>query len=147
MANYYCCTRTNYFGVTDPEKLKEIVGRILWDEGNLSFLAEADGRWGFGAYGSICGLRPAEPAPSNGDDEEEDSEWDADAVYVALQEIVAPGDAVIITEVGYEKLRYLVGSAIIVTRDSIETVNLQLASLDAARKLLHNPAFNTRMEY
>lgn len=66
MANYYCCTRTNYFSVTDPEKLKEIAGRILWDEGELSFLEEEDGRWSFGAYGSICGMRPQAARRANG---------------------------------------------------------------------------------
>lgn len=58
MANYYGCTRTNYFAVTDPDKLKDIVDRIVWNEGRLGFLAEHDGRWAFGAYACICGLHP-----------------------------------------------------------------------------------------
>ena len=29
MANYYGYTRTNYFAVTDPDKLKNIVERIV----------------------------------------------------------------------------------------------------------------------
>lgn len=147
MANYIGFTRTNYFSVTDADKLRDIVNRIVWGEGELNFLAEENGRWSFGAYGNIRGLRPAEPVLSDEDGEEEDSEWDADEIYAALQEIIAPGDAAIITEIGYENLRYLVGDAVIITRDSIEAVNLQRASLDAARTLLHNPAFNTQMEY
>ena len=43
MANYYGCTRTNYFAVTDPDKLKDIVDRIVWNEGRLGFKSGGPG--------------------------------------------------------------------------------------------------------
>ena len=56
MANYESCTRTNYFAVTDEEKLKNIVAHIKWGGGELDFLDKENGKWGFGGYGSISGL-------------------------------------------------------------------------------------------
>lgn len=76
-----------------------------------------------------------------------DDNYNTDDVYKALQEIVAPGDAIIITEVGYEKLRYLVGDAVVITRDAIEYINLRSAAMEAACTLLNNPQFDTQMEY
>ena len=58
--------------------------------------------YGFGAYSSICGLRHEAEDADNGD------EFEVEAVYEALSKVVAPDDAIIITEIGYEKLRYIV---------------------------------------
>ena len=144
MANYMGFTRTNYFSVTDAEKLRDIVGRIIWDNSG-SFLEEGYGGYAFGCYGSIDGLR--ESPKEDCDSEDCDDNYNADDVYEALQEIVAPGDAIIITEVGYEKLRYLVGDAVVITRDAIEYINLRSAAKAAACNLLNNPQFDTQMAY
>ena len=144
MANYYGFTRTNHFSVTDPEKLTQIVNRIRWDEGELIFLAEEDGRFCFGAYSAICGLvKPAEEADSGCDDDE----YEPESVYAALQEIVAPDDAIIITEVGFEKLRYLTAYAMVITRDGANCVELRGEALNKAQAMLHNPQYATKMEY
>lgn len=145
MANYMGFTRTNYFSVTDADKLREIVNRFIWDDSD-SFLEEGYGGYAFGCYGTIDGLR--KPTLDDDDDSEDyDDDYNVDDVYEALQEIVAPGDAIIITEVGYEKLRYLVGDTVVITRDAIEYINLRSAAVEAARKLLNNPQFDTQMEY
>ena len=144
MVNYMGFTRTNYFSVTDAEKLRDIVDRIIWDNSG-SFLEEGYGGYVFGCYGSINGLR--NPKQEDCDSEDYDDDYNADDVYEALQEIVAPGDAIIITEVGYEKLRYLVGDTVVITRDAIEYINLRSAAMEAACKLLNNPQFDTQMEY
>ena len=147
MANYYGYTRTNYFAVTDPEKLKNIIERIVWDEGSLSFLSEQDERWGFGAYACICGLRPEKAAEDQEADDDSDDEWDASAVYEALSEVIAPGDAAIITEIGYEKLRYFNAYAVIITRGQIEVEDLRSHALSTAQTLLSDPKYGTRMDY
>lgn len=144
MANYMGFTRTNYFSVTDAEKLRDIVGRIIWDNSG-SFLEEGHGGYVFGCYGYVFGLRKSKQEDC--DNEDSDDDYNADSVYEALQEIVAPGDAIIITEVGYEKLRYLVGDTVVITRDAIEYINLRSAAMEAACKLLNNPQFDTQMEY
>lgn len=141
MANYYGFTRTNYFKVTDEDQLQDIVKRIVWNDAFHTFFShDADG-FGFGSEGTICGLR----APDQ-NDEEEDADDDPEDVYKALQRIVAPDDAIIITEIGFENLRYLVGFSVVITRDQIECVDLRDESLRKAQELLQNPDFHTRME-
>ena len=110
MATYNGFTRTNYFSVTDEDMLRDIVDRIVWDNDD-GFFEDRGGKFAFGSYGSVCGLRNAESENDSDSDEayddDCDDEYEADAVYEALQSIVAPDDAIIITEIGYEKLRYL----------------------------------------
>lgn len=149
MATYNDFTRTNYFSVTDEDMLRDIVDRIVWDSGD-GFFEDRSGKFAFGSYGSVCGLRGVE-SEDNCDSEEDyddcDDDFEADAVYEALQSIVAPDDAIIITEIGYEKLRYLVGYAVVITSKAIETVELRTDAVNAARRLLNNPKFNPTMEY
>lgn len=157
MANYYGYTRTNYFSVTDPEKLKDIVDRIRWSEGDSPFFSEENGKYCFGAYDTIMGLsmKKDEAQDANAaynlydedEDYDDDKERNADMVYDALQEIVAPDDAIIITEVGHEKLRYLKGHALVITKDEIAYINLHDAAIDKARALLSNDQYTTQNEY
>ncbi len=150
MANYYGATRTNYFNVTDPEKLKDIVERINWDwVSKPAFFVEENGQFAFGAYSSICGLKPEADASAGKDllEDEDDDGYEVEAVYEALQKIVAPGSAIIITEIGFEKLRYLTAFSVIITQEAIESEELRSQSLTLARKLLGNPAYDPRMEY
>lgn len=157
MANYESCTRTNYFAVTDEEKLKNIVAHIRWGGGELDFLDKENGKWGFGGYGSISGLDFNDVKFNDDDDcddgyEEEDEweeydEWAPDAVYEALQEVVSPDDAIIITEIGYENLRHLNAHSIIITRYFIDIVELRTSALSRACEMLNNPEYDTQMDY
>lgn len=51
--------------------------------------------------------------------------------------------AVIIQESGAEKLRYLVGSALVITRDHCEYFNILNLAIDEACKLLGNPEWTS----
>lgn len=144
MANYISFTRSNYFRVTDPEAFKKIINRVITDEDSLELWERTENGttyYGFGAYSSICGLR------HEAEDVDNDGEFEVEAVYEALSKVVAPDDAIIITEIGYEKLRYLTAYAMVITREKTELVELREASIDAACSLLGNPNFDTRMEY
>jgi hypothetical protein len=108
MANYEFASRTNYFKVTDVEKLKEFVGKIgaeLWDG--------EDGTYAFGEYNLHL-------------DEYYDEESDE---YISaekeLQKLLSPGEVVVITEVGNEKLRYLRAIATIITSKTIKVLNFE----------------------
>lgn len=151
MANYKSVTRTNYFSVTDSNKLKEIVSHIQWCDGALEFFNEEKGRWGFWGYGSIRGLNFMDTECNNdGDCEEidtEDDEWEPDVVYEALQKVIAPGDAIIITEIGYENLCYLNAYSIIITCNSIEVEELRTHAILKACEMLNNPKYDTQMEF
>lgn len=144
MANYISFTRSNYFRVTDPEAFKKIINRVITDEDSLELWERTENGttyYGFGAYSSICGLR------HEAEDVDNDGKFEVEAVYEALSKVVAPDDAIIITEIGYEKLRYLTAYAMVITREKTELVELREASIDAACSLLGNPNFDTRMEY
>ena len=157
MANYYGMTRSNYFRVTDPERLKKIIAATCMDEDSLelwSCESENGPLYAFGGYGSICGLMPsfdhkAEDGPDNekSGPEDDENEPDFDAFEEELRKIVAPDDAIIITEIGYEKLRYLTAYSIVITAKHSECVDLRESCIDTAQRLLGNPNWDTRMEY
>ena len=141
MANYYGFTRTNYFAVKDEEKFRQGVASCQASEENPEVWEEAvDGQtlFAFGCYGSLSGLPCGD---------EEDYECDLGAFHNALQQVVADGHAIIITEVGYEKLRYLVGDCTVITSQEIAYTNLSDIGLAKARQLLKNPQYNPVMEY
>lgn len=144
MANYISFTRSNYFRVTDPEAFKKIINCVITDEDSLELWERTENGmtyYAFGAYSSICGLR------HEAEDADNDGEFEAEAVYEALSKVVAPDDAIIITEIGYEKLRYLTAYAVVITREKTKLVELRETSIDVACSLLGNPNFDTRMEY
>jgi hypothetical protein len=140
MANYNALTRTNYFSVTDEAKFNEIIASCRTDVGGLQVLEPSFGsrRFGFGCYGIIYGI------PPNQDVEEE---GDLYAFYDALQSVLVDSDAIIITEIGYEKLRYLVGYCTVITKRKIKLVDLHDTAVELARDMLENPKFITQMDY
>ena len=141
MANYYGFTRTNYFAVKDEEKFRQLVASCRGSEENPEVWEEAvDGQtlFAFGCSSSLSGLPCGE---------EEDYECDLGAFHSALQQVVADGHAIIITEIGYEKLRYLVGDCTVITAKEIAYTNLRDIGLAKARQLLKNPQYNPVMEY
>ena len=141
MANYYGFTRTNYFAVKDEERFRQVVASCqaseeapeVWEK-----TAEGQTLLAFGCYGSLSGF-PCE--------DEEDCECDLDAFHNTLQQVVADGHAIIITEVGYEKLRYLVGDCTVITSQKIDYTNLRDVGLTKAQQLLKDPQYNPVMEY
>lgn len=141
MANYECVTRSNYFRVKDPEAFKEFMSRVyggdaidLWEnkqeDDTLLF--------GFGVFGDICGYCAAD-----GDDEDGDYE----AFCAELQKYVAEDDAIIILESGNEKLRYVTGSAVIITSTEIEYLDITTLAKMRAAALLKNPQWVTQCDY
>ncbi len=149
MANYYGFTRTNYFRVTDAERLRKIVDNTHLGEDTLELFERkvGDETWyGFGCYDSIEGLYPNwERADEY--DEPEDADPSFDLFEDELQMILHPDDAIIITEVGYEKLRYLTAYSTIITAKGCEYVDLRNCAIDKAQELLGNPNWDTTMEY
>lgn len=140
MANYYGTTRTNYFAVTDPDRFKEIMGNVVGAEDNVEvFEREIGGvlKYGFGCYTTICGYEA----------EDEDEPYDYDAFVEDLQEVLAPGDAIVITEIGSEKLRYLYAASQIITKDAIEAVDHYAAVGEKLCELMGDDGFCTTFDY
>lgn len=93
MANYVAFARSNYFGVTDPALFQALCTR--W---NLEMITE-DGKYGF-----LC----EEGLPDDCMPPEFEQKTDFTGELAAL---LLPGDVAVMQEIGFEKLRYLVGYA------------------------------------
>ncbi len=133
MANYECTVRTNYFRVTDEERYQELFGSLYsgCDIEDFTKTAE-DGTLyhGFGAYDCI------------GVDGE-----DLDDFYEEIQKILPEDEAFILVEAGHEKLRYVVGYVIVVTKKGgIVYKSLDDVALEVARQTLGS-GFTTVLEY
>lgn len=136
--DYNATTRTNYFSVTDPERLAQLVCRMSAEDA-VQLFDDGHGKYGFGCYSNISGLIE--------NDEGFLDEPDYDLMCEELQSIIIYGDAIIIMEAGNEKLRYVVGIGTIITKDSIQVVSLRDCLLGKAREMLANAAFSTSMDY
>lgn len=142
MANYMGKTRTNYFAVTNLERLKEIIGKVNGAEDNLElFEHEIDGikKYGFGCYSTISGYYVY--------DDDGNFNYDYDAFVMDLREILAPDEVIVITEVGNEKLRYLYAVSQIITKECIETVDLYDVVGEKLCELMGDDSFQTTFDY
>lgn len=133
MANYYAYTRTNYFKVKDEQKFKELMEDLTTDEVDLDLWDKTKNGETFYAFGGSGCL-----AYNCGE---------VDEFYEKLQELIPEGEAVLVTEVGHEKLCYLEGYCTIITSDSIECVSLQEAALQKTRELLRDNKYEVDFNY
>lgn len=144
MVNYCCTIRTNYFHVKDDESFRVLMARVYGCEDSVELWEEKDedGRtvFGFGIYGGISGLRDS-------DDEDTDDDSSYDDFIDQLQASVADDDAIIILESGSENMRYVIGSATIITHSDYKYMDITHLAVRQASEMLHNPSWKTRCEY
>lgn len=146
MANYECAIRTNYFRVKDEGKFRELIDRVYGCD-KRNFLWEKQEKtgsklFGFGCYGGISGVRNA---AEDEDDSTDESAYDE--FIDCLQGCVAEDDAIIIFEIGNEKLRYLTGTALIVTSKEVRFIDLQQMAVREVKDMLSDPQWYTSCEY
>jgi len=68
-------------------------------------------------------------------------------IEAKLQKLVANDDAIIIRDVGGEKLNYVSGTVTIITSTSINGVSLDDIGLETAQTLPNNPKWKTQLDY
>lgn len=144
MADYKCHARTNYFHVKDPEAFRAFMARAndvdeLWEEKDAKGMPV----FGFSAYGFPT-LNSYRELP---DGTEEGEEYDEDAFIEGLQSHLAADDAFIYTEIGHEKLRYLVGHVTVITSTAVKGLDLEDFAFQTAKEMLDNDQWNTKNEY
>ena len=141
MANYNATVRTNYFSVNDETALRNLIkaSRAAEDQLSLFERKQDDGttKFGFGCQSHILG------APDPNDSNKLNTEY----LWECLQGLVADDDAVIVTEIGNEKLRHITAFSIVITKKEIQTIDISTTAVDLARKLLNNPNYCTEMDY
>ena len=131
MASYVCAVRTNYFRVTEEEKFRNLIDEFL--SGSCEVFTRTDVN-----SNKLVGF---------GSDENINWPEDDTGFVSGLQECLAEDDSIIVLEVGHEKLRYLIGAATIITRSSIETIDLTSLAISKAAEMLGNPDYTTCCEY
>lgn len=139
MANYYGVGRTNYFRVTDEEIYKELFAGISAEDViDISVSENGDDavRHGFGIYGSLDWTDRNDECP----------ESDLDYFIDEIQKILPEDDALIYMESGHEKLRYVTGYVLIITRECVEWIDLMDLAYSKAKALLGED-FTTELEY
>ena len=137
MANYMAVSRTNYFRVTDEERYKELFDMLTSEDDIEDFTKPGeDGivRHGFGCYGDIDCY------------DEENEDYDFDGWLNKLQEILPDDEAFILESSGYEKLRYVTGWVVVVTRKEISGMDCDTWAKKKAKELLGQD-FETRTAY
>lgn len=133
MANFYTKCKTNYFRITDVEKFKEICDNICAEYNDQCFTVSSD---------EPCKVCIAFDGPftyerrTNGKLAEDSYE-----VFHDLKEILADGESIIFTEIGWEKLKCVTAGATIVTKDDVQFVHLNAVALEKARDMLKNPNY------
>lgn len=137
MANFYATTRTNYFRVKDKQAFFNLMKGVETDGDKIDVWEEEDGTVGFGLVGCIMGFGTGDGS----------FEFEYDAFANALRDLVEEGDAIIILEVGAEKLRYVSGTATIITSYGTKYVNLTDEAVEAARLMLGNDGWTTKCDY
>lgn len=128
MANYCCMARSNYFKVKDIEKFKDFCAHC-----GLEFMSKKitfnERNKKEEMVGFICG--------ENGIPNErlaENDEWIEIDFLEELSHFLEKRQVAIIQEIGWEKMRYLVGSAVAVN-DEGEIVSLSIDQIyDMAMK-------------
>lgn len=135
MANYMAASRTNYFRVINENRYNQLFEKLCSEDGVHDFTRKKDGvlYHGFGSYDSIAYLT-------------EDEEYDFDEFLLELQKILPEDEAFIYMEAGHEKLRYVTGDVIIVTRKEIVFENSASWAVKKAKELL-GEHFNTKVTY
>jgi hypothetical protein len=126
MADYIAYVRTNYFRVTDEEGFKKALEKV--DGINEIWSKEINGEkhFAFSADYSIM---------EYWDDKEDDYK----DIAPFLQPFLHPEDVIMIQEVGFEKLRYLVGNVYVIGKEETRFINMIEVAGEAAREILNNP--------
>lgn len=148
--------RTNYVHITDIERFKAILQNCITENGTkIEVLESVDSNgqkvYGFAVADDIAGYEVDAQGhvvdQIDGKPEDEDFEISADAYLEDLQSVIATGDALIITTIGYEKIRWLTGEVMILTNDEIMYHNLENIARKSAQKMLNNPEWDTQMYF
>ena len=138
MANYIATGRTNYFRVTDDDRCAELIanlgGECHWDYSETQ------------KDGSILHCFAVEGGLDWYDHSEDDPESDLDYFIDEMQKILADDDAIIYTESGHEKHRYVNAFSMIITKNSVDWIDLPNDALAIAQKHLGKD-YRTQMTY
>lgn len=137
MSNYECASRTNYFSVTNEEAFESISGKLRSNDGcDVSVWTKTVNgtkKYAFGTYGEI----QYDGTPI----------LDSEEFLVEMQAILPDGEAVVIEEMGHEKLRYLSGVAYIITKHDNDCIDFDTFIRKKVHDMTQNNAYECELDY
>lgn len=142
MATEVTKTRTNYFGVKDKKAFEDMVDRMYTNDGKPFLFENSRGEVGFAADGNLFGMIPEGVSPGDLDPDVMETE-----MIHAIQSVIKPGHACIITDISYNSLKCLNGCLLVITEKKAESVTLDSVGLQMARELLGDPDYEPDMAY
>jgi hypothetical protein len=138
MANYTATSRTSY------AKMAGDAAFIEWAESISGATVVTNESEEHGTlYGLLFDQDDCGTIPASYYDEDADVEVDFN-IFEEIQEHLAPGWGISFVEAGHEKHRYVVGTAIVVTRDAVESWS---TGRFITEKMTQAGALCTRPEY
>lgn len=139
MADYCSVTRTSSFRVTDEEKFKELLKGLFafspFEDDITVYTEEKDGEMWYTLY---C----------EGDFEyrvnyeDKDSEWNMTIFNEEFQKILHPNDVYLQWTQGNEKFRFFSATALIITKDRIESLDFSDCICCKIRQLIKDDKFS-----
>lgn len=141
MANTNTITRTNYFRVKNEEKYQVLFKSLSAEDEIYDFTETKDETilHGFGSYSDIFYCPSDEYVEENG--------YSLDGFTKELQKLLPEGEAAIIKDISWEKLRFVFGGAYVITSKEIRYISLDDTVLDTARDMLSDETWTTQIDY
>lgn len=148
MADYNERTRTNRFHVTNEDRYQELFGRLKGNEDGIKdfTITDEDGRLfhGFGSASTVdyypepncANCKYAEGCGKTEDDKEECEAADFDEFVSEMQKILPEDETMIIITSGYEKLRYLTGGALVISRTETAWKDINDWAIEKAKEMV-----------
>lgn len=134
-----CITRTNRFKVKNTNALMEALAElIIANDESLQIIAEHEQggfTFVFGCKAEIKGYAM------------DDGETDIYPFLDELVDIVADGDAIILQEIRYDKLKYMAAHAYIITSEKWDSIDFSECIFEKACEVTGNRNFRTDLEY
>lgn len=152
MADYCSMFRTNYFRTDDEPRLREILEAAELPVWTIEDEKTGETLFGFGSQWQSAWnlvdedyMRRLHPEAAPG----EDDDWQPDGslFFEDLAQVVAQGDAAIVTEIGWEKLRYLTATSVVISKAGVLATDLEDHAKQLAYTLGVAEGWDTRMEY
>lgn len=146
MSQYYGHTRTSYFHVIDEAALRAVIAEVRTTDDKEVYIwkkqdDEGKDTFAFGCNSDIRGICPTGYNPDG------DNDPDYDRFIEKLQACLVEGDAVIITEVGHEKLNYLTATATIVGKHKWKFIDFHDVTVEMVDEVEPNWPEGTRLDY
>ena len=145
MSVFNCVSRTNHFHVKDVDAFCAFMKRVQGEDCTVDLFMEqdADGKpvFCFGSYGYILGVTDCGASPESPDFYDVAYEY----MLTELQRHVADGDAIVLIEVGHEKLNFVRSAAVVITSSSVAQLDFMTAITELCRGRLGSDSWELQM--